>query len=199
MIVAVEAPPGGGKGFLLKHLQARGVPGLRVALLDDDISSLLDCQNDPARWGLVTQLSVFAAHIDMQNQERPVADALVMEGSHHSDAECHARLATMHPQERALYDEATSILRATLREPVGLVVYLKSDLHTCFERIVSSARKEQTGISLQAVAQHLAAYEDFVATCPVPVVELDCPAYFEDNEPLVTALADRVLAALREA
>lgn len=198
MLVAVEGIPGSGKGFLLKHVQARAPAGLQVQaqLLEDDISNLLDFQNDPRRWALFTQLSILAARADLQAALRPPGSLCFMEGSCASDRACHAALVTLSEAECAVYEEAYAALQERAPAP-DVVVHVQGDLQACFERVVDNSKREQAHVTLHQLGAQQAAYGRFVAQLTCPVIELPCPANFEDNEPQLAELAGEMLRSVQ--
>ena len=199
---AVESCEGGGKGFLIKHLCRSFPTRFHATTLDEHSANLQDYQNDPARWGLFTQLSILQAHFDALAWEPPpgaATEAHLIEGSPLSDRACHSPGAAMTEAERALYADAHDALSRQPGAPrIDCFVFLRCDPHHCYDRLLNSARREQAHVGLQTLLQQREAYDELARAAPAPVVFLDCAPFFEDNEPQLTDLTRKFLEALAD-
>lgn len=202
LIIAVESPPGGGKGFLLKHLAAKGIAPLHgfVSLHDDAISHVLDMNTDPVRWGLFTELFFLHMHVSCYEKALTTAAAgkgeavvVLLEGSPVSDRACYMlkQQQHLHPLEVELYEEWWSKLRP--RWHVDHHILLLSDIHAHMERIIDNAKVEQAGLGLAEVHGLIDA---FVCALPEACV-ITCPSNFEDNEPVLEHLRATMVRLLK--
>lgn len=195
LVVSVESPPGGGKGFLLKHLASRGLQ--RIALQDDAIHHMMDMNTDGARWAFFTELFFLSMHVQAYLKAAAGAGpgaVVLLEGSPVSDRLCYYQKqhrARMHPLEAELYDTWWALLEPLWR--VDHHVLLLSDVHSHLERIIDNAKVEQANIGLPEIHTMIATY---AAALPQAYV-LSCPANFEDNEPVLENLRATLQALLR--
>ncbi|WIA10876.1 hypothetical protein OEZ85_011042 [Tetradesmus obliquus] len=158
LVVALESPPGGGKGFLLKYLASKGLghaANVHVALHDDAIHHLMDMNTDGARWAFFTELFFLSNHIHCYRQACKAAQqaaVLLLEGSPVSDRLCyyeHHMRERMHPLEAQLYEEWYAKLLLHWR--VDHHVLLLADMHAHMQRIIDNAKVEQAGLMLDDV------------------------------------------------
>ncbi|KAF6252696.1 hypothetical protein COO60DRAFT_1463561 [Scenedesmus sp. NREL 46B-D3] len=155
----------------------------------------MDLNTDASRWAFFTELFFLAAHV--QCYQRGVAaaaaraDVLLLEGSPVTDrlcyfeAQCRAR---MHPLEAELYMDWYQRLEPTWH--VDHHILLMSDMHAHVERIIDNAKVEQASIGLDDVFELI---ETYVEALPQAHV-VQCPANFEDNEPVLENLRAVVAA-----
>lgn len=209
MIVAIESPPGGGKGFLLKYLYVyakyeRDVPFRFETLhLDDNMSHMMDFNVDPHRWSFFTQADFLLKHYDMLQQAQAAADpsaaadVFFIEGSVLTDFHCH--IQHMHDAgflrgfEHDVLSQWFRHMSSTL-PCVDLFVELKCDTQTHFERVVNNSKREQAYISLQHVKDMQSAYRRVVEQVGIaPVLTVHCPPCFEDNEPCLNAVCKQIV------
>lgn len=202
LVVALESPPGGGKGFLLKYLAAKGLHPLRcqVAMHDDAIHHIMDMNTDASRWALFTELYFLSVHVQRYRQARQEAaqqpnTVLVLEGSPVTDKLCYfedqRNRERLHPLEAQLYDEWYAKLRPLWHIDHHLL--LLSDMHAHMERIIDNAKVEQAGVGLEEVHAMTQAY---VRSLPGAFV-LPCPPFFEDNVPVLERLRATLVELLQ--
>lgn len=179
IVIAVESCPGGGKGFLLKHLAAHGLPRIGqvgVLLLDDSIEHVIDAVHDPKRWTLTTELHFLIEHVRML-KSKSYNDITFVEGSPLTDLMCYFAPAQKHPLEDNLYKEWYELLRPMWS--VDVHVLLTSSPHEHLERIIGNSKKEQSNTTILSLYRQEERYKSVLRTHPTLV----CHANFEDNEP----------------
>lgn len=200
LVVSVESPPGGGKGFLLKYLSAKGLYPMhgRVALHDDAIHHIMDMNTDSSRWAFFTELFFLCTHVQCYQQAMANHGSkdtvLLLEGSPVTDKLCYYEKhhqSKMHPLEAQLYEEWYEKLKPLWRVDHHLL--LLSDMHAHMERIIDNAKFEQAGIGLEDIH---ALTETYVKALPKAYV-LPCPANFEDNEPVLENLRAVVIRLMQ--
>lgn len=180
IVIAVESCPGGGKGFLLKHLAAHGLPGgvghVNVFLQDDAIEHVIDAVHDSARWFLTTELYFLLQHV-RQLMGESYGHVTFVEGSPLTDFMCYFVAQPKHPLEDELYREWYAILRPLWH--VDAHVLLLSSPHEHLERIIGNSKKEQSHTNIMSLYKQEEQYKSILHTSP----SLVCHANFEDNEP----------------
>jgi deoxyadenosine/deoxycytidine kinase len=204
LVISFESPPGGGKGFLLKHIAAKGLHPYSpvIALHDDAIDHIVDLNTDETRWAFFTEM--YFLHTHVRCYEQAVAGAIarpgqqhhqplvLLEGSPATDWSCHFARLGMHRLEAALYSEWFGLMRCKWH--VDASIMLLSDMHAHMERIIDNAKVEQAGLKLDDIHGMI---ETYAQALPGAYV-LPCPANFEDNEPVLEALRAVVLRIIRQ-
>lgn len=220
-VVSVESPPGGGKGFLLKYLAAKGLvsPTLvgHVVLQPDAIGHIMDMRTDTARWAFFTELFFLCTHVtsykqalanitannhNNNNTSSAAAAApqqqhhvLLLEGSPVTDKLCYfeqQHRANMHPLEAELYEEWSHKLQPYWH--VDHHILLLSDMHAHVERIVDNSKVEQAHLGLDEVHGLI---KTFVHALPGAYI-VPCPPNFEDNEPVLDNLRTTLVNVLMQ-
>lgn len=180
LVIAVESCPGGGKGFLLKHLSTHGLEGVEgsidVVLQDDSIEHVVDFVHDPKRWLLVTELHFLMQHVRSM-RERPKAAVTFVEGSPYSDFMCHFEPHEKHPLEERLYRQWYLIMQKYWH--VDAHVLLLSSPHEHLERIIGNSKKEQSHTTILSMYKQTERYKQVLGHAHILV----CHPNFEDNEP----------------
>lgn len=199
LVVSIESPLGGGKGFFLKYMrqhkewiERQGLNGsahLYVCLQDDSISHVMDMNNDEKRWALFTELDFLYKHVhniktlnDSLEGENAV---LFMEGSPASDKHCYFdAIESITAAEKSLYNEWYGIMKQFWN--VDTTVLMKSSIHSHFDRVMGNSKKEQSFVTLGYLSQKAKLYMDNFGTCP----KLICENNFEDNEPVLAVMCE---------
>jgi len=183
LVIAVESCPGGGKGFLLKHLASNGLDGcdqsqLNIVLQDDSIEHVVDFVHDPKRWLLVTELHFLMQHVQaMRNCVTDSQSVTFVEGSPYTDFMCHFETHEKHPLEERLYRQWFDIMRQYWR--VDAYVLLLSSPHEHLERIIGNSKKEQNHTTILSMYRQTERYKQVLGHAHILV----CYPNFEDNEP----------------
>jgi deoxyadenosine/deoxycytidine kinase len=181
LVIAVESCPGGGKGFLLKHLASNGLDGTRridIVLQDDSIEHVVDFVHDPTRWVLVTELHFLMQHVRSIREHPKGPDAVTfVEGSPYTDFMCHFEPNEKHPLEESLYRQWYEIMRKHWH--VDAHILLLSSPHEHLERIIGNSKKEQSHTTILSMYKQTERYKQVLGHAHLLV----CYPNFEDNEP----------------
>jgi len=183
LVMCIESPPGGGKGFLLKHLGQHGIRmsiPMNVVLQDDAIDHVMDYVKDEKRWLLTKELHFLWMHT------RGIVDAMnlgtdgviLVEGSPVSDYLCHFRQCEKTDLEDKLYREWYEILRAYWK--VDIHILLTASPHSHLERIIGNSKKEQSHTSIFGLYVMNNLYHRAFGGSAEVIVSYP---NFEDNEP----------------
>jgi hypothetical protein len=178
VIVAIESPPGGGKGFLLKNLGAHGLgkEPVRVCLQDDAIDHVMDYLKDPERWILVKELHFLWKHV-VAIRDAPLDHVTFIEGSPLTDFFCYFEPAKKHPFEERLYKDWYKFLRSSW--DVDAHVRLVASPHDHLDRIIGNSKKEQGNTTILTLYKMDCDYKRWLGHAH----DLICYSNFEDNEP----------------
>lgn len=204
LVIAIEACMGSGKGFFLKYLARHGWPGFKIKVLtqEDSIEHVMDCNNDPHRWFLVKELHFLCRHVRLigdalrQCIDQDEATIILVEGSPTSDLACYFNPFKKLAEEQALYEEWYETLRSAWR--VDAHVFLSDDVHHRLERVTNNCKKEQAQVGMYQLSQMTSWYWDLCKTLPPDKVHvLPCEQNFEDNEPVLRAMSDRMQQFVR--
>lgn len=179
VVIAIESPPGGGKGFLLKHLAQHrlGDVPLSVALQDDSIDHVMDFINDPARWILAKELHFLWSHVSAILKQAKAGEYLFIEGSPYSDFMCYFKPHPKHPLEERLYKGWYDFMSKFWT--VDMHILLVASPHEHLERIIGNSKKEQGNTTILSLFTHSCIYKMNLGHAQLLV----CHPNFEDNEP----------------
>jgi thymidylate kinase len=194
LVVSVESPLGGGKGFFLKYLRQHTLlqgQDVAVCLQDDSISNVMDMNNDSRRWGLFTEMDFLVRHIISIHQAHKVAKVVIVEGSPISDRMCYFADTMCEALEKRLYEEWYNILEHYWH--VDICFYLRSSIHSHFDRVMGNSKKEQSFVTLQYLSRKIAMYDNLLSESPM----VTCENNFEDNEPVMHVMRDKLEYALK--
>lgn len=186
VVIALECPPGGGKGFLLKHLAQHGLGDTRVSvyLQDDSIDHVMDYLTDPERWILTKELHFLIRHVLAM---RNATGVVFTEGSPYTDYRCYFADAKKHPLEDNLYKDWYNFL--TPMWNVDMHVFLVESPHQHLERIIGNSKKEQGNTSILSIYKHINLYQTHMRTSQ----HLICHPNFEDNEPAMEIMKKQLI------
>jgi Deoxynucleoside kinase len=201
-IVSIESPLGGGKGFFLKYIMKSNILSKFIVeghLQDDSISHVMDMNNDAKRWALFTELDFLIRHVmgikkcksrfygNSQNH------LVLIEGSPITDKLCYVDNSTdIDPLEKELYNEWFDILKPQWH--IDMSVFLKSSVHSHFDRVMGNSKKEQAFVTLSYLSGKMIQYEQTLQGC----VKLICENNFEDNEPVMRVMAKQFESICRQ-
>lgn len=202
IIVSIEAPLGGGKGFFLKYCRQHAFSGMdvTVSLQDDSIAHVIDMNADPNRWALFTELDFLFRHVQAihstQSNSAHTPDMLLVEGSPLTDRVCymHDTAAGIDPLDLKLYDIWYDVLLPYWK--VDMHVRLKSSIHSHYDRVIGNSKKEQSFVTLGYLAHKGQLFDACLHGCPI----MTCENNFEDNEPVLEvmkAMIERMLRMLK--
>lgn len=190
IVVSIESPLGGGKGFFLKYLRqckSIGTYSTNIILQDDAISHVMDMNNDFKRWALFTELDFLLKHVSSISNalKQPQKNIIVIEGSPLTDKTCYFDEMTIDTLEQELYEEWFDILKAFWK--VDVYISLKSSIHSHYDRVMGNSKKEQSFVTLSYLAHKLQLYNNNLIGCP----KIICENNFEDNEPVLQVMVEK--------
>lgn len=180
-IIAIESCPGGGKGFLLKHLAQYGLHPYKVAVLlqDDSIQHVMDYNKDPKRWNLTKELHFLLRHVQQISDACKMTDVdvIFIEGSPVTDCHGFFLQSPRTASEEGLYHEWFRLLQP--RWHIDAHVLLSSSPHEHLERIIGNSKKEQSHTTIVSVHNQMKVFYNLLRHTHM----LSCHPNFEDNEP----------------
>lgn len=197
LVVSIESPLGGGKGFFLKYMRQHkewierqgfnGKAQVHVCLQDDSISHVMDMNNDEKRWALFTELDFLYKHVAnikfAHDSLQGTNAVLFLEGSPISDKHCYFdAIESISEAERELYTEWYDILKNHWK--MDMSVLMKSSIHSHFDRVMGNSKKEQSFVTLGYLSQKAKRYASLLNSSP----KLICENNFEDNEPVLEVM-----------
>lgn len=208
LVVSIESPLGGGKGFFLKYMRqhkewiehymkVRNV-NIQIALQDDSISHVMDMNNDERRWALFTELDFLFKHVSTikganRTSIKDHKTALFIEGSPLSDKLCYFdTINTVTKAEKHLYNEWYDILSEYWHVDKSILVH--SSIHSHFDRVMGNSKKEQSFVTLAYLSHKAQLYASVFKNSP----KLICENNFEDNEPVLTVMCEVVANLVSE-
>lgn len=189
VVVCIESPLGGGKGFFLKYIRQHVFKHHKVYvdLQDDAISYVMDMNKDSKRWAVFTELDFLLNHVcAISTASKQQCDFAIIEGSPITDKYCYFNDIDVTPVEKKLYDEWFNILKPYWH--IDANVYLYSSTHSMFDRIMGNSKKEQAFVTLNYLAHKIALYNKCLANSP----RISCEHNFEDNEPVLEVMKDQL-------
>ena len=191
-VVCIESPPGGGKGFLLKHMSQHGIKlqtwSVHVVLQDDAIDHVMDYVKDERRWLLTKELHFLWMHTrGIQDAIRQGHDLVFVEGSPLSDYMCHFRPCEKTDLEDKLYREWYEIMRSFWQ--VHVHVLLTTSPHSHLERIIGNSKKEQSHTSIFGMYVMTGLYQRTFGGSAEVIVSYP---NFEDNEPAMEIMRGEI-------
>lgn len=201
LVVTFEGPVGCGKGFLLKHIKQHGLPcaeSIQVELHEDAVSHVYDSHQNPARWGLFTELDFLFRHVSAYcsvQKDHCDVDVILLEGSHVADRFCYYEMIKHHltPMEQQLYEECISVICKF--DMSHKTIYMDCDIHDCLQRIMDNCKREQYEVDLLELHRLQRLYRHHL---PADTCHLTCTANFEDNEPLLEAMRYQISDMVKE-
>lgn len=204
LVVSIESPLGGGKGFFLKYCRQQTFSGLQVAVLlqDDSIATVMDMNTDPQRWSCFAELHFLLMHVAgihhiIHPQPKSVAsspapDVLLIEGSPRSDYACYmVENPAIDPLEKELYTIWYDILVDYWT--IDVYLRLKSSIHSHYDRMIGNSKKEQSFVTLGYLASKYISFEKCLHGQPFML----CENNFEDNEPVLEVMKGKLEHLIR--
>ena len=188
--IHIEGMTGSGKSFLIKYLKTR-YPyfSIHTMLETNNVSNILDLNITKSRWAFFTEMDFLQKHIN--NIKKSKTDTLCfVENSIFSAKTCYFEYLR---REHFFTDEEISLYNAWFKIMISehpnilpdCILYIESDIHIHFERIINNSKSEQSNINLQTLQKFKYLYDKYLHIMEhhyhVRVVRVQCPPYFEDN------------------
>jgi len=205
LTIAVEGNIGSGKSTLLRHFEHLTYTEVLCEPLDkwrdlNGHNALSKLYEDSERWSF--SFNMYAMLTRIQQHMKPhTCPVKLLERSLYSTRYCFVQSnyldKTITPFEYTVLTQWFDYLTKSNRAPVDLIVYLRADPETCYERLKKRSRKEEAGVPISLLNSLHQLHDDWLINekypCPAPVLVLDANYDLEKMKETYDLRRDEIL------